>query len=123
MLSHQSKAGLAVVHGLPAWLPMNELKIGAIVLRMAARTILAGSIRVHPHGVHSAPLRQALADVRVAFKTFQLRGAAAQVVAIGAICGTGKRLMGLRKLARRDLRAGRPPAKPSEHAQYTGKSE
>ena len=123
MLPHQSKAGLAVVQGLPAWLPMNELKISAVVLRMAARTILAGSIRVHPHGVHSAPLRHAFADLRVAFKTFQWRGAAAQVVAIGAICGTGKRLMRLRELARRDLRVGRPPAEPSEHAQDASKSE
>lgn len=89
MLPHQSKAGFAVVHRLAAWLPMNELKIGAVVLRMAARAILAGSIRVHPDGMHAAPLRQAFAYLRVAFKTLQLRRATAQVVALGAVCWTG----------------------------------
>jgi hypothetical protein len=73
MLPCQGEAGLAVVHDLTAWLPMNELKIGAVVLRMAARTILAGFIRVHPRGVHAAPLRHAFAYLRVTFKTFQLR--------------------------------------------------
>ena len=73
MLPYQSKAGLAVVHDLAAWLPMNELKIGTVVLGMAWRTILAGFIRAHPRGVHTAPLRHAFAYLRVTFKTFQLR--------------------------------------------------
>jgi hypothetical protein len=77
MFPRQSEARLAVVHGLAAWFPMNELKIGAVVLRMAARTILAGFIRVHPRGVHTAPLRYAFAYLRVTFKTFQLRNATA----------------------------------------------
>ncbi len=77
MLPYQREAGLAVVHGLAAWLPMNELKIGAVVLRMAARTILAGFIRVHPRGMHTAPLRHAFAYLRVTFKAFQLRNATA----------------------------------------------
>ena len=89
-----------VIHGLAAWLPMNELKIGAVVLRMAARTIFAGLIRVHPRGVHTAPLRYAFAYLRVTFKTFKLRDATAQVVALGTIRGTGHRLMRFRKLAR-----------------------
>jgi hypothetical protein len=116
MLSHQSEAGLAMVYGLSAWLPMNELKISAVVLRMAARAIVAGSIRVHPHGVHAAPLRHAFAYLRVTFKTFQLRSATTQVVALGAVCGTGKRLMRLRKLAGRDLRVSRLTAKSSKQA-------
>jgi hypothetical protein len=86
----ERKAGLAVVHGLAVWLPVNDLKIGAIMLRMARRTIFAGTICFNPYGVHPAPLRYPCSDFGVAFKTFQLRGTAAQVMAFGAVRGTGE---------------------------------
>jgi hypothetical protein len=69
MLSCECKAGLSVVQGLAAWFPVNQLEIGAVVLRMALRTIFAGGIRVCPHGMHAAPLGYPFADFRVAFKT------------------------------------------------------
>jgi hypothetical protein len=69
MLSRKGKAGLAVVHGLAVWFPVNQLKIGAVVLRMAVHTIFVAGIRVCPHGVHAAPLGYPFADFRVAFQT------------------------------------------------------
>jgi len=70
MLSRQGKAGLAVVHGLAVWFPVNDLKVGAVMLRVAGYTIFAGAIRFNPHGVHPAPLRYPFADLRVTFKAF-----------------------------------------------------
>lgn len=87
MLSGEREAGLAVVHGLAVWFPVNDLKVGAVMFRMAGHTIFAGSIRFYPRGMHSAALRYPFADFRMAFQTFQLRGAAAQVVAFGAVRG------------------------------------
>jgi hypothetical protein len=88
MLPGEHKAGFAMVHGLAVRFPVNDLKIGAVMLRMAGRTIFASAIRFYPHGVHSAPLRYPFADFRMTFQTFQLRGAAAQVMAFGAVRGT-----------------------------------
>lgn len=45
MLPCESEAGLAMVHRLAAWFPVNELKIRSVMLRVAARTIFAGAIR------------------------------------------------------------------------------
>lgn len=70
MLSREREAGLAVVHGLAVWFPVNDLKIRAVMLRMAGRAIFAGAIRFDPHGVHPAPLRYPFADFGVTFKTF-----------------------------------------------------
>jgi hypothetical protein len=76
MLPCECETRLAVIHRLAAWFPVNEPKIGAIVLRVAGRAIFAGSIRAYPDGMHAAPLRQAFAYLRVALQTFQLRSAA-----------------------------------------------
>jgi hypothetical protein len=46
-----------------------------------------------------------------------LRGAAAEIMAFGAVRGAGKRLMGFRKLTGRDLRVHQPLAKASKKAQ------
>ena len=88
MLASEREAGLAVVQGFAVGLPMNKLKIDAVVVRVATRTIFAGSIRIYPNCVHAAPLRHAFAYLRVTFKTFQLRGAAAELVALCAVRGT-----------------------------------
>jgi hypothetical protein len=114
MLPRKCEARLGMVHGLAAWFPMNELKIGAVVLRMASRTILAGAIRGYPHGVHAAPLGHAVAYLGVTVKTFQLGSAAAQVVALSAVCRTVQGLMSLRKRPRRDLRASGTLREPPE---------
>lgn len=66
----ERKTGLAVVHGLAVWFPVNDLKIGAIMLRMAGRAIFTCAIRFNPHGVHPAPLRYPFADFGVTFKAF-----------------------------------------------------
>lgn len=88
MLPCECEAGLAVVQGLAAGLPMNKLKIDAVVIRMAAGTIFAGPIRIYPNCVHAAPLRHAFAYLRMTLKTFQLRRAAAQVVALCTVRGS-----------------------------------
>ena len=88
MLPSEREAGLAVVYCLTAGLPMNKLKIDAVVVRMAARAVFAGAVRRYPNGVHAAPLRHALAYLCVTFKAFQLRRTAAELVALCAVCGT-----------------------------------
>ena len=88
-LGVKGEAGLGVVHGFAAGFPMNKLKIDAVVVRMAARAVFAGAVRRYPNGVHAAPLRHAFAYLRVTFKTFQLRRAAAELVALCAVRGTG----------------------------------
>ncbi len=66
MLTREREARLAVVHGLAARIPVNDLKIRAVMLRMAGRTILAGSIRFYPDGMHPAPLGNPFPNFRVA---------------------------------------------------------
>jgi len=70
MLSREGEARLAMVHGLAAGFPMNQREIRTVVIGMAGGTNVAGGIGAHPHGMHSATLRHAFADLRVAFKTF-----------------------------------------------------
>jgi hypothetical protein len=96
---------------------VNELKIDPIVVGMTGRALFAGSIRFDPHRMHAAPLGYSFANFRVAFQAFQFRGTPAEVMALGAICGTGERLMSLGKRTWRDLRVGGPPAKRSRQAQ------
>lgn len=96
MLSSESKARLAMIDGLTVRLPMNELKIGAVMVRMARRALVACSLCIYPDRVHSALLVHTLANFCVAFQALQLRGPVAEVMAFGAICGTRERLMSFR---------------------------
>jgi len=87
------KTRFVMVQRFPVWLPMDDLKISAVVLGMARSALLAAIARLHPHRVHSAMLVQTLADFRVAFQTLHFRCAAAQIVAFCAVCGARQRLM------------------------------
>lgn len=49
---------------------MDELKIDAVMFRVALDAILARSRRADPNGVHPATLRDPFPDLRVAFKAF-----------------------------------------------------
>jgi len=103
VLPGKRKSRLAVIQSLAIWFPVNQLKIGSIVVRMAGRTFLTCSARFDPNRVHSALLRQALANFRVAIQTLEFRRATSQVMAFRAVRRTGKRLVGSRKRTRRDL--------------------
>lgn len=85
MFPGERKARLAVVHCFAARFPVNKLKIGAVMVGMARRAIFAGSVRFDPHRMHSAPLRNPFPNFGVAFQAFQLRSAAAEVMAFGAV--------------------------------------
>lgn len=87
------KTRFAMVQRFSVWLPMDDLKISAIVLGMARSALLAAIARLHPRRVHSEMLVQTLADFRVAFQTLHFRRAAAQIVAFSAVCGARERLM------------------------------
>ena len=89
MLSRECEASLAMVHGLAAGFPVNQREIRTVVIGMAGGANVAGGIGAHPHGMHPAALRHAFADLRVAFKTFQLRRTMAEVVALCAVGGAG----------------------------------
>jgi hypothetical protein len=99
MLPGERKARLAVVHGFAARFPVNQLKIGAVMVGMARRAIFAGSVRFNPLRMHSAPLRNPFPNFGVAFHAFQLRGAAAEVMAFGAVRWARERLMSPRERA------------------------
>ncbi len=88
VLPRECEAGLTVVHRFPTGLPMDELKINAVVLRVALGAILARSGRAHPNGVYPAALLNSLADLRMAIKALELRSAPGQVMTLGAVCGT-----------------------------------
>lgn len=65
----EGEAGLAVVHGFPVGLPTNQWKVRAIMFGMAAHTVFASHLRGQPNGMHSAPLRDAITNLRVTLQT------------------------------------------------------
>jgi hypothetical protein len=81
---------LAVIQRLAVWLPPNEREIGSVVFGVAPRTVLPGWILPKPDGMHAPALRHPLANLGVAFQTFQLGSARSEVVAFRAVQRPGK---------------------------------
>jgi len=73
VLSGQCKARLTVIDGFTLWVPVNQGKIDSVVIGVTPRALFAaGGICTHPESVHTAPLRDPLADLCMTFKAFQL---------------------------------------------------
>ena len=87
VLSRKREARLAVIHGLALGLPVNQGKIDSVVIGVTPRTFFAtAGICAHPESVHAAPLRDSLADLRMALEALELHDAPAQVMTLGAVC-------------------------------------
>ena len=91
---------------LPDWnIPVNQVKIPSVVVAMALDTGPLCFVRTDQGGVQAFLCRQALANIAVAVKAFELRRPYASVMAIRAVAGTVQETMGFGKLARRYLGA------------------
>jgi hypothetical protein len=110
-------AGLAVVEGFAVGLPMDELEIRAVVFGMAFGALGPGDVRGEEGGMQAAVFREALANLGVALEAFEDARAAAEVVALGAVGGAGKRLVRPGKLTGRNLCAR------GKHTQGGGKQK
>ena len=96
MAAGEREARLAVVYGFAPRLPMNERKVDAVVLRMAACAGCAGGISICVYGMQAAVFREPLPDLRVAVEAFELHASTAQIMALGAIECARERLVWLR---------------------------
>lgn len=106
MATCQREASLPMIHRFAVWLPANQREIRAIVVGMALNAVFAGSFCPYPDRMHTAVLRQTIADFRVAIQTFEFRAAGAQVMAFRATQDSRKGLMCFRQRTRRNLGAG-----------------
>jgi hypothetical protein len=98
-------------------LPVDQIKVRAIVFEMAADALLP--IRI-PHlylGVISVFCSNSLRYFFMAIQAFESRGASAELVTARALRGSSKRLMGFGEGARRDLSASKT------RREKTGKNE
>lgn len=106
VFSFELVSRLVVIESFQRWDPVDQRKILAVVLRVAFRAVLF----VRKTGVQPSPLRELLADFRVALLAAQHRGAFAHHVATGALRGSAERFVRFGKRARRNLRASHTTA-------------
>jgi hypothetical protein len=88
--ARQRESSLTMVQGLAARLPADQREIRSIVVGVTLNAVLACSFCSYPDRVHTAILRQAIPDFRVAIQTFEFHAAGAQVVALRAVQDSGK---------------------------------
>src|SRR6202521_4617126 len=93
MFSFEHKTRLIVIERFAARVPVNHIKIQSIVIGVAARALLARGIRSDEGGMQASLVDHAVADFRMAFQTFELRGASCQIVALRAVCRPTQGLM------------------------------
>lgn len=116
MFSFERIAGLTVIERFTLRLPADESKIHSVMIGMAFRALLTGGIRSSEGGMQAPLIGNAVTDFRVAFETFQLRGAAFQIVALGTIRRPIQRLMRFRQRPRRNLRVHGNSGNSSQNA-------
>jgi hypothetical protein len=103
--------------------PMDEIEIPAGVLIMALRTISSGCVRAHQRRVPTCFGLNALTDIAMAIKTFELGRPLPGVVAIRTVTGSVQHTVRLRQFARRNLGARIPMSeKPEETGECYGRS-
>ncbi len=100
MLPLQDVSSLLVVEGLDV--PLDQREILAIVLGVAASTLLAGTGRKVIGGVQSSPSGQPRGDFCMTIETLQ-RSLATELVATRAICRSAELLVRSRQWSRRNL--------------------
>lgn len=101
MLSFQRVPGLLVIKR--PRIPLDQREVLAVVLRVAARALLARTGRDVISGVEALSIRHSGCDLAMTVKTFELR-LASQLMASGAISRSIQGLVRPGKRARRDLR-------------------
>ena len=109
-----------MVQGLAARLPADQREIGPVVVGVTLNAVLACSFCSYPDRVHTAALRQAIPDFRVAIQTFEFHAAGTQVMAFRAVQDSGKRLMRFCQRTRRDLRASWSSARKQRQKKKDG---
>ena len=82
--SREREACLAMVQCLSVRLPMNQRKVGSIVVRMAAHAVFAGRILRQPNGMHPAPLSDLLVNLCVTIQTLELARSPSEFMALRA---------------------------------------
>ena len=84
-------------------IPVNHIKIRAVMIGMALRALLARGIRPREGGMQASFIGNAIADFRVASQTLQLRFAAPELVALGAVRRSAELLVRSGKRTGRNL--------------------
>ena len=101
MLAFQKVAGFLVIELVG--IPLDEREIRAVVIGVAAHAFLAGPRGNVVRGVQSALVGDARPNIRVTADAAELRFAATDLVAVGAMHRAIQKLMLARERARRNL--------------------
>ena len=104
MFAFQQISGFLVVKLVR--IPLDQREIRPIVIGVAADAFLAGAGQNVIGPVQPALGGDSRANIGVAADAFELRLAAAELVAVGAVGGSVEKLMWLRQRAGRNLRRG-----------------
>jgi len=118
MLFHQRISSLAMIECLERRLPMNEGKILAIVLQVAAHAVPAVGILHRQKRVVALMRAETVRNFLVAIQALECRRAGPELVAGVALRRTVQRLMRFRERPGRNLGAG-----PGSHAQVGGENQ
>ena len=106
MLFHERISSLAMIECLERRLPMNEGKILAVVLQVAAHAVPAVGILHRQKRVVALMLAETVRNFLVAFQALERRRAGSELVAGVALRRAVKRLMRFRERPGRNLGAG-----------------
>jgi len=104
VLPFQVVPGQPVIKLFLGWLPVNQRKLLAVVIEVAADAVLAIRIWHLQAGMITVIGGDALSDFLVAVEALEGRHAGAELMATGALRSTSQRLMRFRERAGRDLR-------------------
>lgn len=115
VLAFQHVTGFAVIEFVG--IPLDQRKIRPVVVRVAARALLARSCRDMVGGVQPAFGRDARADVAMATDALELRLTAPDLVAFRAMNGAIQELVRLGQGTRRNLSRG-APGQPTGRYEY-----
>jgi hypothetical protein len=104
VFSLEGIAGEPVIELFLGWLPVNQLKVFAVVLEMATDAVLAIGVGHLETGVITVAGGDALSDFLVAVEALEGRRACAKLMATCALRRARERLVRFRERAGRDLR-------------------
>ena len=103
VLSFQKITRLAVVEGINRPIPMYQIEVRAVMLRVALSAFFAAGRVFHQGGVQPAVPPQPLGDLHVAFHAFQFPGPDAQRMTARALRRSTQGLMSFGQRSRRKL--------------------
>lgn len=112
MFAFQWVSCLPVVECLLGWLPVNQDEVLAVMFRMTADTVLAGTRGAEDGGVEAAMAGESRRDFRMAFQTSIDRRPGRQLMAGCALQRTADGCVGPGERTRRDL-----CPRPNDHRQ------